>query len=215
MDPDEKMFGTEVKPQKPKKKTNWTKIGVIIVSTLVGLSHVGMIGTIANRKSTKLPQLNLPVGPYTSYMVEASKEGYRISYKSNDPKTMYITKDIKEKGGFLGLSNNTTKVVEEYVMDGEINQGGPVSNKRSWQDPSTIVKGGGEVSDKTVACIEAVGAAKGTGKLVGTSMGAAAAPAVSGIPFVGWVAAGWIAMFGGEQGAQIGGNMAEDLNKNC
>ena len=96
------------------------------------------------------------------------------------------------------------------------NQGGPVSNKRSWQDPSTIVKGGGgEVSDKTVACIEAVGAAKGTGRLVGTSVGAAAAPAVSGIPFIGWVAAGWVAMFGGNQGADIGEQMAEELNENC
>jgi len=32
---------------------------------------------------------------------------------------------------------------------------------------------------------------------------------------VGWVVAGWVAMFGGNQGAEIGGNMAEDLNKNC
>ena len=39
--------------------------------------------------------------------------------------------------------------------------------------------------------------------------------AVSSIPFVGWVAAGWIAMFGGEQGSNIGGDMAENLNKNC
>ena len=46
-------------------------------------------------------------------------------------------------------------------------------------------------------------------------IGAAAAPTVSGIPFVGWVVAGWVAMFGGEQGAEIGGQMAEDLNKNC
>ena len=48
-----------------------------------------------------------------------------------------------------------------------------------------------------------------------TSIGAAAAPSLSTIPFVGWVAAGWVAMFGGNQGADIGGNMAEDLNKNC
>ena len=190
----------------------WIGIGL---GSLVGISHLGMIGMLATRNNGKLPDLNIPTGDYVTYEAEVGEDGYRIRYKANDPKTMYITKDIKEKGGFLGLANNTTKVVEEYVMDGKTNQGGPVSNKRSWQDPSTIVKGGGEVSDKTVACIEAVGAAKGTGKLVGTSMGAAAAPAVSGIPFVGWVAAGWIAMFGGEQGAQIGGNMAEDLNKNC
>ena len=49
----------------------------------------------------------------------------------------------------------------------------------------------------------------------GYIVGAAAAPSLSSIPFVGWVAAGWVAMFGGNQGADIGGNMAEDLNKNC
>ena len=188
----------------------------ISLGTIFGISHIGMIGLLATRKGSEIPIMTPPVGDYTSYVVSANKEGYKISYTANDPKTMHITKDIKKKGGFLGLANNTTQVVEEYVMDGKTNQGGPVSNKRSWQDPSTIVKGGGgEVSDKTVACIEAVGAAKGTGRLVGTSVGAAAAPAVSGIPFIGWVAAGWVAMFGGNQGADIGEQMAEELNENC
>ena len=68
---------------------------------------------------------------------------------------------------------------------------------------------------KSEACIKAIGSAEGTGRLVGTSVGASAAPALSGIPFIGWVAAGWVAMFGGDQGANIGGGMAEDLNKNC
>ena len=188
----------------------------ISLGTIFGISHIGMIGLLATRKGSEIPIMTPPVGDYTSYVVSANKEGYKISYTANDPKTAYITKDIKKKGGFLGLANNTTQIVEEYVMDGKTNQGGPVSNKRSWQDPSTIVKGGGgEVSDKTVACIEAVGAAKGTGRLVGTSVGAAAAPAVSGIPFIGWVAAGWVAMFGGNQGADIGEQMAEELNENC
>ena len=188
----------------------------IRLGTIFGISHIGMIGLLATRKGSEIPIMTPPVGDYTSYVVSANKEGYKISYTANDPKTMHITKDIKKKGGFLGLANNTTQIVEEYVMDGKTNQGGPVSNKRSWQDPSTIVKGGGgEVSDKTVACIEAVGAAKGTGRLVGTSVGAAAAPAVSGIPFIGWVAAGWVAMFGGNQGADIGEQMAEELNENC
>ena len=186
----------------------------ISLGAVFGLCHIGMIGLLATRQSNKVPYINPPVGDYTSYVVSADETGYKISYTANDPKTMHITKDIKEKGGFLGLATNKTQVVEEYVMDGQTNQGGPVSNKRSWQDPSTIVEGG-EVSDKTVACIEAVGAAKGTGRLVGTSVGASAAPALSGIPFIGWVAAGRVAMFGGEQGANIGGNMAEDLNKNC
>ena len=174
---------------------------------------------IANRKGDKLPDLDIPVGPYTSYVVQADKEGYKISYTANDPKTAYITKDIKEKGGFLGLATETTKVAEEYFMDGAINQGGAVSNTRSWLDqkPALTQAQVDEINSarKSEACIEAIGAGKGTGRLVGTSIGAAAAPTLSTIPFVGWVAAGWVAMFGGEQGAEIGGNMTEDLNKNC
>ena len=195
----------------------WVSFGV--VGSLFAVSHIGMIGYIATREKSKIPNINVPVGPYTSYVVQADEEGYKLSYTANDPKTAYITKDIKEKAGFLGLANNTTKVVEEYFMDGQINQGGPVSNHRSWLDgrPGLTQKQSQEITDarKSEACIEAIGSAKGTGRLVGTSIGASAAPALSGIPFVGWVAAGWVAMFGGNQGADIGGNMAEDLNENC
>ena len=106
----------------------------ISLGSLLGITHIGMIGLIATNKNTKLPSLDIPVGDYTSYVVSADKNGYKISYSANDPKTAYITKDIKEKGGFLGLANETTKVTEEYFMDGQINQGGPVSNHRSWID---------------------------------------------------------------------------------
>ena len=192
----------------------------ISLGTLLGISHMGMIGLLVSRQQeAPLPNINIPVGDYTSYQAEVNKEGYRISYKSNDPKTMYITKDLKKKGGFLGLANNTEKVVEEYVMDGSTNQGGAVSNNRSWLDgkPGLTDEQATNITAirKSEECIKAIGSAEGTGRLVGTSVGAAAAPAVSGIPFVGWVAAGWIAMFGGNQGADIGGNMAEGLNKNC
>ena len=198
-------------------KIKWISIGV--VGSLFAVSHIGMIGYIATREKNKLPTLNLPVGDYTTYKAEVTEDGYKIAYKANDPKTMYITKDIKEKAGFLGLANNTTKVVEEYVMDGQTNQGGQVSNHRSWLDgkPGLSQEEAANITAirKSEACIKAVGSAEGTGRLVGTSIGASAAPALSGIPFIGWVAAGWGAMFGGNQGAEIGGNMAEDLNKNC
>ena len=189
------------------------------IGVVIGVSHIGMIGMIANRKDGKLPDLDIPVGPYTSYVVSADKEGYKISYTANDPKTAYITKDIKEKGGFLGLANETTKVVEEYFMDGQINQGGAVSNHRSWLDGQPGLTQGEAAkitaARKSEACIKAIGSAEGTGRLVGTSVGAAAAPTLSTIPFVGWVAAGWVAMFGGNQGADIGGSMAEDMSKDC
>ena len=231
MSEEEAMFGSEPKPtptgsvtingteSKPKKKINLTKWFALGVGGLLGLSYIGMVGTVVNKSKDQLPDLDLPVGPYTSYVVSADKDGYKISYIANDPKTAYITKDIKTKGGFLGLATETTKVAEEYFMDGQTNQGGAVSNTRSWLDqkPGLTASQTAEIvaARKSEACIEAVGSAKGTGRLVGTSIGASAAPALSGIPFIGWVAAGWVAMFGGDQGANIGGNMAEDLNKNC
>jgi len=208
------MFGTEVKPKKKINLTKWFALGL---GGVLGLSHVGMIGMISRKDG--LPDLDIPVGPYTSYVVSADKEGYKISYSANDPKTAFITKDIKEKGGFLGLATETTQITEEYFMDGAINQGGSVSNHRSWLDgqPGLTQGEAAEITAarKSEACIKAIGSAEGTGRLVGTSIGASAAPTLSTIPFVGWVAAGWVAMFGGNQGADIGGNMAEDLNKNC
>ena len=196
----------------------WISIGV--VGSLFAVSHLGMIGYIASRKTeSQLPRIDVPVGDYTSYAISADKDGYKISYQANDPKTAYITKDIKTKGGFLGLATETTKVAEEYFLDGKTNQGGPVSNKRSWidQPPGLTQQQTQEITAarKSEECVKAIGAAEGTGRLVGTSVGAAAAPTLSTIPFVGWVAAGWVAMFGGNQGADIGGSMAEDMNKNC
>ena len=191
----------------------------ISLGSILGITHIGMIGLIATNKNTKLPSLDIPVGDYTSYVVSADKDGYKISYTANDPKTAFITKDIKEKGGFLGLANETTQITEEYFMDGKTNQGGAVSNQRSWidQKPGLTNAQADEITAarKSEACIKAIGSAEGTGRLVGTSIGASAAPSLSSIPYIGWVAAGWVAMFGGNQGADIGGNMAEDLNKNC
>ena len=197
-------------------KWKWISFGV--VGSLFAVSHLGMIGYIATReKEAPLPSVDLPVGPYTSYKVSVSDEGYAISYSANDPKTAYITKDIKEKGGFLGLATNRTQVAEQYFMDGKTNQGAPVSNQRSWIDnPPGLTQGqAAEISAQRIACIKAVGSGEGTGRVVGTSIGAAAAPTLSSIPFVGWVAAGWVAMFGGNQGADIGGNMAEEMSKDC
>ena len=177
------------------------------LGTLFGISHIAMIGLLSRRD--KFPVISPPVGPYTSYKVSVSEEGYAISYKANDPKTMYKTTKIKEKGGFLGLANENKEILEEYTMDGDVHI------QKEYQVNGGGYGGKNEPSNKSEACIKAIGSAEGTGRLVGTSIGASAAPTLSSIPFVGWVAAGWVAMFGGNQGADIGGNMAEDLNKNC
>ena len=196
MDQEEAMFGKEIKP---KKKPNYTKMFALGLGGLIGLSHIGMIGTLMNRES-KLPSINLPVGPYTSYKADVSHNGYYIEYKANDPKVMRVERDIKTKGGFLGLGNNKTRVSEQYTMDGAVHT-----------KPITVTEG----DKRSEACIKAIGGAEQTGRLVGSSVGASVAPSVANIPIVGWVAAGWVTMFSGNQGAEIGGGMAEDLNKNC
>ena len=183
-------------------KWKWISIGT--VGSLFALSHIGMIGMIARKSS--LPQLNMPVGEYTSYEVEASNEGYRIKYRANDPKVMHVERDVKTKGGFLGLGNNTVKVREQYTLGGKTHHGGPVSNPTTWIDPSGK---GGELSEKTIACIEARGGGKSTGKIVGGGIGAAAGSSLSGIPFVGWVLTGAATMIGMDAGGEIGGTMAE------
>ena len=178
------------------------------LGTLFGISHIAMIGLLSRREA-KFPVISPPVGPYTSYKVSVTEEGYAISYKANDPKTMYKTTKVKEKAGFLGLANNNKEILEEYTMNGDVHI------QKEYQVNGGGYGGKNEPSNKSEACIKAIGSAEGTGRLVGTSIGASVAPTLSSIPFVGWVAAGWVAMFGGNQGADIGGNMAEDLNKNC
>ena len=182
-----------------KKEVKWSRLFALGLGGILGLSHIGMIGTIMNRES-KLPSINVPVGPYTAYEAEVGKDGYRIKYRANDPLVMRVERDSNTKGGFLGLANNKVKTIEQYTMDGSIH------NK-----PIAVTEGNG----KSEACIKAIGSAEGTGRLVGSSVGASVAPTVANIPIIGWVAAGWVTMFSGNQGAEIGGQMAEDLNKDC
>ena len=77
-------------------KWKWISFGV--VGSLFAVSHLGMIGYIATReKEAPLPSVDLPVGPYTSYKVSVSDEGYAISYSANDPKTALSLKILKRR----------------------------------------------------------------------------------------------------------------------
>jgi len=196
------------------KETNWTKWFALGMGGLFGLSHIVMIGMLATR--SRQPSIKLPqTGQYSSYRIMSGEDGYSVEYRANDPKTMLVTKDVTRKGGFLNLQNNTTKIVEEYVMDGSTNQGGPVSNHRSWIDPSALGKGEKKISAETLECIKAAGGGEQTGRLVGGSVGAAAGSGLASVPFVGWVLAGAATMMGMDEGAKIGGDMAQQLNDAC
>jgi hypothetical protein len=194
-------------------KTKWVAIGL---GGLLGLSHLGMIGIIANRKPlSKFPQLNIPVSEYTSYEVEAGTEGYRIRYNANDPKSMFTTKTIPGKGGLFS-KGQPTEIIQEYTMNGAVHHDGPVSTRTAWIDPSGLT-GDGEkkISAKTIECIKARGSGEGTGRMVGGSVGASVGSGLSSIPFVGWVLAGAASMIGMNEGAELGGNIAENFSDAC
>ena len=125
------------------KNISKTKLFALGLGGLLGLSHLGMIGIIANRKpDSKFPQLNIPVSEYTSYSVQANEEGYAINYRANDPLVMATTKIIPGKGGLFSKGQHT-EIIKQYTMDGAEHHDGPVSTRNAWIEPSGV-KGEGE-----------------------------------------------------------------------
>ena len=198
------------------KDLNYKKWIAIGLGGVLGLSHLGMIGIISNKKPlSKFPQLNIPVSDYTSYSVQANEEGYAINYRANDPLVMTTTKTLPGKGGLFS-KGQPTQIVKQYTMDGAEHHDGPVSTRSAWIDPSGLT-GDGEkkISAKTIECIKARGSGEGTGRMVGGSVGASVGSGLSSIPFVGWVLAGAASMIGMNEGAELGGNIAERFTDAC
>ena len=165
----------------------------ISLGTIVGISHIGMIGLLANR--TSFPAL--PVSDYTSYTVESGKEGYRINYRANDPLIMGVRKNVERPAGFLGFGKSKSHYEEQYTMEGSRHLVGS-------QDP--------KLSAAKERCIKAAGGGESTGKIVGGSIGAAVGTTgLASVPYVGWVLAGAATMLGMEQGGEIGGEMAKSF----
>jgi len=166
------------------------------LGTLIGLSHIGMIGMIARRES--LPKINLPIGEYTSYHVQANKEGYSIQYRAHDPRVLVKSEHVDRPAGFLGLGKKKVEIHEQYYV-------APSESKSGGLDP------------KTIACIKKKGGGEGTGKMVGGALGTAAVTntGLASVPIVGWVLAGAVTMMGMNQGEEIGGQMAQDFAEEC
>lgn len=169
----------------------------LVVGTLIGVAHIGVLGHLLKIRPTT-PIINLPINDYTSYKVKAGKDGYEIDYKSNDPKVMGVTKFVDKENGFFGVGGRSTMTFsEEYTMDGAKHLGGAV----------------GKLTAKKLECIKAEGGGESTGAMVGASVaGGVVAPALVGIPYVGWLVAGWATMFGQKQGASVGGSLATMLS---
>ena len=167
----------------------------ISLGTLLGISHIGMIGMIARKDS--FPKLNLPIGEYTSYNVIANKEGYSINYRAHDPRVLVKSEHVDRPAGLLGLGKKKVAIHEQYYLS-------PSESK------------GGGLDPKTIACIKKKGSGEGTGRLVGGAVGTAAVTqtGMASIAIIGWVLAGGTNMMGMEQGGNIGADMAQ-MGKDC
>ena len=172
---------------------NWAALGF---GTFLGVTNIGLMGALIGKGN--LPVVDFPVGSYTSYEMEATKDGYKIRYNANDPKVMVKTENVvKPSSGLFSKGVTTVDLYEEYTMNGKVHlDGGDDASK---------------LTAKEIACIKAEGAGGSTGGVIGASVGAQAAPALSNIPIIGWVAGGWATMFGQKTGANLGGDIAKAI----
>ena len=176
----------------------WTAISL---GSIVAIAHIGVLGHLVRREPDRIqiPTINIPRGtPYSSYKIEAGKDGYTIEYKANDPAILESQKSLdltKTQSGFFGgkkYEDRNEYRTDQYTMEGVRNMGGTALGEegKSAKDVECIVADAGARSQGAMA-----GSAVATGVLV---------PAVVNIPYVGWLAAGWAALLGQNIGSAAG-----------
>ena len=192
-------------PASTKNPFKWVLLGV---GGLVAVAHIGALGHLIKMTEKyadrpQYPAINLPTGEYSSYDVKVGKEGYEIRYNANDPKVLVTEKDLDletYKKGFFGGTQSVDKtesIRKEYTMFNESN-GGPDTE--------------GKLTAEKLACIKSEGSGESTGAIVGASMTGGLTPVLSGIPYIGWLAAGWATMLGSKVGSDLGGEVAKSVS---
>ena len=189
-----------------KKPSGW-KIMISTAGALFAISHLGLLGYLIDRKAEppSVPAINIPRGPYSSYKIKAGKDGYEIEYRANDPKVLQSTKTLdldREKKGFFGggSEQRTEYRHDQYTMEGVRNMGGA----------ATLGEG---KSAKDIECIVADAGARSQGAMAGSAIAAGVAvPAVSSIPYVGWLAGGWALLLGQKAGSELGSQVGTVFN---
>lgn len=179
------------------------------VGGVIAVAHIGVLGHLMdmNKKYADRPQypsINLPTGEYSSYDVNVNREGYSIRYNANDPRVLTSERSLdleKEKKGLFGGGTEQRREWrrDEYTMDGTRNIGGGADEE-------------GKLSAKDVECIKAEGGAQAQGAMVGTSIAASAAPMLTGIPYIGWLAVGWANLLGQRAGSAVGSEVGSVFN---
>ena len=191
----------------PKKPSGW-KIIITTAGALFAISHLGLLGYLIDRKAEppSVPTINLPRGPYSSYTIEAGKDGYRIEYRANDPKVLESERSLdldKEKRGMFGggSEQRTEYRRDQYTMEGVRNMGGGALSEE------------GKQNAQSAECIAADAGARSQGAMAGTSIAAGlVVPAVSSIPYIGWLAGGWALLLGQQAGETIGSEVGSVFN---
>ena len=176
------------------------KVAVGVVGGLFAIAHIGLLGYVIRqpKRTVEVPTINIPHGPYSSYKIEAGKDGYSIEYKANDPAILEsqrsLNLDLDKKGFFGGRSEQRTEYRhDQYTMEGVRNMGGA----------GTLAEEG--KSAKEVECIVADAGARSQGAMAGSAIAAGVAvPAVASIPYVGWLAGGWALLLGQNIGSEAG-----------
>ena len=177
------------------------KWAAISVGSIVAIAHVGLLGYIVRQQPeriTEVPTINIPHGPYSSYKIEAGKEGYSIEYKANDPAILESQKSLdleKNQSGFFGgkkYENRREYRSDQFTMEGTRNMGGAGVDSEG-------------KSAKDIECIVADAGARSQGVMAGSAIAAGVAvPAVASIPYVGWLAGGWALLLGQKIGSEAG-----------
>ena len=141
----------------------WT---VISVGSIVAIAHIGVLGHLIKRQPDRIqvPTINIPAGtPYSSYKIEAGKEGYTIEYRANDPKILESQRSLdlnKSQSGFFGgkkYEDRKEYRTDQYTMEGVRNMGG-----------ASLPGEGKSAGD--VECIVADAGARSQGAMAGTSI---------------------------------------------
>ena len=192
----------------PAEKLTTKKIPIksiaLALGTVVGIAHIGVLGHLLNSIRPQYPVINFPTGKYSSYEIDVTKDGYSVRYKANDPKVLESEKslnvDQNKRGLFGGGSEKRNEYRrDQYTQEGYKNlQGGELTEGKSAKD---------------IECIVADAGARSQGAMAGTSIAAGAiVPAVSSIPYVGWLASGWALLLGQKIGSSIGSEVGSTFN---
>jgi hypothetical protein len=192
-------------PELKKEKPSTFKIFIGTVGALFAVSHIGLVGYLM-RQPYQIPSINIPKGDYSSYELNAGPDGYSVKYKANDPAILESDRSLELDKNKRGLFGPTTEIRREfrrdqYTMDGVRNIGGSVSDAE------------GKSLAKTEECIRADAGARSQGAMAGTAISAGlVVPAVSSIPYVGWLAGGWALLLGQQAGESIGSEIGSTFN---